>query len=377
MSASSSSVAIVGGGIVGCATAYYLAREGIRATIFERSQPAAEASGANAGMCGCLAGLGAGTLEFLRPSVELLWKAAEELDERFDFRKEGRLLVAVEEQDLAEFRQLAERAAVAGVTVELLDGPAVRSFERALAEGVLGGLFVPDDGQIDPVKTTRAFAATAVRLGARLETGVEVTRLEVEGGRVVGLRTSDGPRAFDQVVLAAGAWSAGLAEPVGLSLPVAPGKGQMVATEPLPPLTGRVLRGPAVGMRQAANGEIIIGSTVENAGFDKTVVPETVRGHFERMAAVVPALRSAKIGRTWAGLRPMTPDSLPIVQAASGLDGLWLATGHSRTGMSYGPGTGRAIADLIVRGRTSLPLEQFRLDRFLASGAASASWNRE
>lgn len=377
MTASSPSVAIIGGGIIGCATAYYLAREGIRATILERSQPAAEASGANAGMCGRLAGLEAGTLDFLRPSVDLLWRAAEELDERFDFRREGRLLLALQESDLPELRHLATRASEAGLKTELLDGPAVRSLEPALAETVQGGLLVLEDGQLDPVKTTNAFANTAVRLGARLETGVEVQRLEAQGGRVVGLRTSDGPRAFDQVVLAAGAWSGGLAQTVGLGLPVTPGKGQMLATEPLPRFSGRVLRGPAVGMRQAANGEIIIGSTVEDAGFDKTVVPATIQSHFERMAAAVPALRSARIGRSWAGLRPMTPDSLPIIQAAPDLDGLWLATGHSRTGMSYGPGTGRAIADLILRGRSSLPLEQFTLDRFLTSGASTPRWNRE
>jgi glycine oxidase len=151
-----------------------------------------------------------------------------------------------------------------------------------------------------------------------------------------------------------------------------PGKGQMLATEPLPPLTERVVLGPITGLRQRRNGQVVIGSDVEYVGFDKQVQQATVNAHFERAVAMLPALREAHIGRTWAGLRPMSPDGLPIVGAAPGVDGLWIATGHSRTGMSYGPGSGCAIADLIARGTTSLPIGTFDPARFVDQSQGQA-----
>lgn len=361
-------VIVVGGGIVGCATAYYLAREGLQPLLLERATTATEASGANAGMVGPIAGLESGTMDFLLPSLDLLWRATDELDQGFDLIQQGHLRLAADETDLAKLRHFVEAAEAAGIQAERLDGLATRALEPILSDRVIGSVHVPAGGQLDPVLATRAFELTARRLGARIETGVEVTGLETSGGRVVGVRTAEGVRSADGVVLAAGAWSAALAGTVGVEVPVRPGKGQMFATEPLPRLTGRVLRGPIVGMRQNRIGEVISGSTVEYVGFDKEVHSETIAEHHRLMSEIVPALKDARIGRTWAGLRPMTPDSLPIIGPAPGVDGLWLAAGHSRTGMSYGPGTGRAVADLIVHGRSSLPLERFALDRFTAVG---------
>jgi glycine/D-amino acid oxidase-like deaminating enzyme len=355
---------IVGAGIVGCATAYFLAREGVKSVVLERTGPAAEASGANAGMIGVGGGLENDTLAFLRPSVELIFQAERELDLDFDLVREGRLMLALDETDLDHRAATHAFAQAADVRSELLDGPALREVEPALGELVLGAQFLPDDGHIDPGLLTRAYMQTAERLGARLERGPEVTRLAVDSGRVVGVYAGETLYPAEHVVLAAGAWSRGLAATVGLDLPIQPGKGQMLATEPLPRITTRVLRGPVVGMRQTRQGEVIIGSTVEHVGFDYQVRPETIADFHRRMADSVPALRTARISRTWAGLRPMTPDSLPIVGRAFGLPGLYLACGHSRAGMSYGPGTARAIVDLITRGTSSLPIARFQLTRF-------------
>ena len=366
-------VVIVGGGIVGCATAYFLAREGLKPLLLERSDLAAEASGANAGLIGVASGLETDTLDFVRPSVELLFEFAEELDEPFELRRGGRLVLAFDEADWAYLRPLYERALAAGIRAETLDQRSVREVEPTLGESVIGAIYLPDDGQLDPVPATRAFGLAAERLGARIERGVQVTELVTHGGRIAGVETRDGIRSTRSVVLAAGAWSAELAAGLGLDLPVRPGKGQMLAIGPLPPLTTRALRAPIVGMSQRRNGEVIVGSTVEYVGFDKQVQPATIETFFRWIGEAVPALRSARIGRTWAGLRPMTPDSLPIVDAAPGLEGLWLATGHSRTGMTYGPGTGRVIADLIADREPSLPIDRFRLDRFPAN--SETAWS--
>lgn len=369
----SADVIVIGGGIVGCATAYFLAREGLRPLVLERTEVAAEASGANAGLIGAAGGLENDTLPFVRPSVELLFRTAEELDEPFEIQRSGRMILGFDEEDWAHQRALFERARAAGLRVELLDGPAARAAEPALGQDVLGAVHLPDDGQLDPAPATRALARAAERLGARIERGAEVGRLVASGGRIVGVETRDGLRSAPAVVLAAGAWSAHLAAGVGLALPVRPGKGQMLATSALPPFSARSFRGPMVSMSQRRSGEVIIGSTVEYVGFDKQVDPATIEAFFRSAGEALPALRSGKIGRTWAGLRPMTPDSLPIIGSAPGIDGLWLATGHSRTGMSYGPGTGRVIADLIAGRAPSLPIDRFGPDRFPAN--QEAAWS--
>lgn len=360
----SADVIVVGGGIVGCTTAYFLAREGLNPLLLERSDVAAEASGANAGLVGATGGLENDTLAFVRPSVELLFRTAEELDEPFELQRSGRLLLAFDEDDWAHQRRVFELARAAGSRAELLDGRTAREVEPVLGEGVLGAVYLAGDGQLDPAPATRAFARAAERLGARIERGAEVTALVEARGRIVGVETRNGPRSAGAVVLAAGAWSAQLAAGVGLDLPVRPGKGQMLSVAGLPPLTARTMRGPLVAMSQRRNGELIVGSTVEYVGFEKQVQRETIDSFFRAAGEAVPAVRSARIGRTWAGLRPMTPDSLPIIGPASGLEGLWLATGHSRNGMSYGPGTGRVIADLIVGRAPSLPIDRFGLERF-------------
>ena len=364
-------VLIIGGGIVGCTTAYELAKQGASVLVLEKTGIASEASGANAGMIGAATGIESDSADFVRASVALLYQAAEELPDSFDLVREGRMMVALTEADVPSRRAVYDDAIAAGFRAEWLDGPAARAVEPALGDAVLAATYLPDDGQIDPVLTTQAYARAAQRLGARIETGVTVTALLTAGGRIAGVRTLDGDYTSSQVVLAAGAWSAQLAATVDLDVPVTPGKGQMLATEPLPPLTGRVVRAAVLGIRQNTRGEVIGGSTVEYVGFDKTVDADEMRRRLDVLGEMIPALKRARIGRTWAGLRPMSPDSLPIVGAVQGIDGLWLATGHSRSGMSYAPGTGKAVADLIVQGATDLPLAKFAIDRFAATPVAT------
>jgi glycine/D-amino acid oxidase-like deaminating enzyme len=349
-------VVVIGAGIVGVATAYYLARAGVRCLVLERTGPAAEASGANAGFIGYAHGLETGTVEFVKASLSLLFELAEE-GEEFDLAREGYLLVALTRQQLDHLRELRRRAVAAGLRSELLEGTTLRALEPALGNGVLGGLYLADAGHIDPVRATLAFVNRARLRGAEFRFGVEVGRVVAEGDRVVGVEAGGDFYPSPNVVLAAGAWSKPLAATCGVNLPVDPARGQMLATVPLPPLTRRVIRGPEVGLRQNRAGEVVIGSTVE-------VDRETIQGLYEKAVGMVPKLGGAAIGRTWAGLRPMTPDLLPIVGPAPGIRGLWLATGHSRTGMSYGPGTGLAMAELIIYGRTSLPIYAFRPERF-------------
>ena len=367
---------IIGGGIVGCAAAYYLASRGIRSVVLERRGIAAEASGANAGMVGAASGVPGTTLEHTKKGLELMAAAARELGRPVELVREGRLMLACSDAEWPEVEEFAATRRREGIEVQIVSRDDLRRLEPGLGAHVVGAAFVPGDGHVNPILLTLAYAAAARRLGAEIRQGIEVTRLEVSRDRVTAVLTPAGPIAASRVIVAAGAWASALMAPLGIALPVRPGRGQMLVTEALPPLTARVLRTSTIGICQDIRGHVLIGSTVEDVGFNREVTVPTL-ALFARLAGeLMPALTHAQVLRTWAGLRPMTPDSLAIIDSAPGVDGLFLATGHSRTGMTYAPVTGWLLAQLVTEGTTALPLAPFRLGRFVTVQARDAVTGR-
>jgi len=180
-------VVIVGAGILGASLAYFLARAGVRPLVLERAGPAAEASGANAGMIGPSGGIPGKTLALSLLSAELYDQASHELDAPIDFQRGGRLLLAHSASDVAERETFVRERQGLGISLEMLYGPDIREIEPILSEKVIAAAYAPDDGQIDPFRATTAYLSTACRLGARLEVGVAVESLVVEGGAVRGV----------------------------------------------------------------------------------------------------------------------------------------------------------------------------------------------
>ena len=357
---------IIGGGIVGCAAAYYLAARGVRVLLLERGAIASEASGANLGAVGASAGVPGLTLAHTKKSLELLARDAVELGPPVEFVRAGLLLLACGEAERAEVQEFAATRRQEGIETHLLSAEELRNMEPGLGPGLVEGAYVPGDGHINPFLLTYAYAAAARRRGAEIREGIEVLRCDVAGGRVAGVVTSAGRVDTRRVIVAAGAWSSPLLAPIGVEIPVRPGRGQMLVTEALPALTPRVLRTSAINLRQDARGHVLIGSSVEYAGYSREVTLPTLARFAQLAGELMPALRDARIIRTWAGLRPMTPDGLAIIDTVPGVDGLILATGHSRTGLSYAPVTAWLLEQLITGGQTALPLEPFRLGRFAA-----------
>lgn len=363
---------IIGGGIIGGAAAYYLARRGVRALVLERRGLAAEASGANAGMVSASVGIPGKTLVHTRKSFELLAQDAEELGRPVEFVRAGRLALARSEAEWAEAQEFAATRRGEGVVAELLAEDDLRALEPGLGPGFVGGVFVPDGGHVNPFLLTYAYVAAAQRYGAEIRPGIDVARLEVSGDRVTGVLTQVGRIATSRVIIAAGAWSNALLAPFGITLPVRPGRGQMLVTDALPPVTPRALLTSSIGIRQDVRGHVLIGSSVEDVGYSREVTLPILARFAHLAIALMPALRDARIVRTWAGLRPMTPDGLAIIDTAPGVEGLILAAGHSRTGVSYAPVTAWLIAQLVTEGCTSLPLDPFRVDRFAVPAAAGS-----
>jgi glycine/D-amino acid oxidase-like deaminating enzyme len=355
---------IIGGGIIGCASAYYLASRGIRSVVLERRGIATEASGANAGMVGASAGVPGRTLAHTKKSLELLARDAEELGRPVELVRQGRVVLAAADGEWAEVQEFAATRQAAGVETQLISADELRELEPAVGPGFVGAAYVPGDGHVNPFLLAHAYAAAARRLGAEIRHHVEAIRLEVADDAVAGVFTQTGFIRARRVVVAAGAWSSLLLAPLGIAIPVRPGRGQMLVTEALPPVTARVIRTPEIGIRQDVHGHVLIGSAVEDVGYDREVTLPVLSRFCRLAAAVAPVLKDARIIRTWAGLRPMTPDSLPIIDRVPGIDGLLLATGHSRTGMTYAAVSAWLLTQLITDGRTDLPLDPFRLDRW-------------
>jgi glycine oxidase len=214
---------------------------------------------------------------------------------------------------------------------------------------------------------TQALASATIRLGG--EVGVEraVTDLVREGDRILGVRTAEGTISAGDVVLAAGAWSGELAAAAGISLPVFPAKGQIVVARlPRPALRHVVYQETYVIPR--AMGEHIIGSTVEYVGFDKRVTVEAISSLLGDATRLAPALREAEMVASYGCLRPGSADGLPLLGRMPEKPGLIVATGHFRNGILLAPITGTLIAELIVKGETTLPLAPFRPDRAFPPG---------
>ncbi len=364
-------VVVIGGGAIGAAAAFYLAKAGQRVTLVERRGLAHEASGASVGLVtlfsihsldepdpGPLYGL-------TRASADGYLSLGEEVGLDIEYERCGGVFVATTEEKLQAIRRAYEGYVTRGVAVEWLGPDGVRACEPAFfSDRILSGVFCPLNGCVNPMLATRGFALGARRLGSRLLLGTVVHAISCERGRVQAVRTSAGDIPCGFVVNAAGAWAAEIGAMVGVEIPVVPARGQILLTEPVPRFIRRVVMGVEPSARQTRRGNVIVGSTVEDVGFDKRVTIDTI-GHFARdVLPHFPKLRGLQVIRTWAGLRPATPDNHPIIQLLEEPGGFCLATGHSRRGIGYAPGTGQLVAQLITGEPPSLALEPFTLGRF-------------
>nr|WP_170246911.1 glycine oxidase ThiO [Nonomuraea zeae] len=342
---------IVGGGVVGLSIAWRLARAGRPVTVVDPA-PASGASHAAAGMLAPVSEVAYTEAPLLRLGVASLrrWPgfAAELAADAgldgprtgLDLRSDGTLDVAFGSDDLVALDELAAYMDKLGLPVERLTGRECRRLEPMLAPSVRGGLLAPGDAWVDPRRVTAALLAALERLEVPL-VRARVTGLltEGDGGRVVGVRLHEAAEVpeirADQVTLAAGAWSAELAD-----VPVRPVKGQIMRLRSPQPLLSRCVRGTVHGasvyLVPRGDGELVVGATQEEMGFDTRV---TAGGLYELLRdarELVPGVTELEVADVVAGLRPGTPDNLPVI-GPSGRPGLTLATGHHRGGVLLAP----------------------------------------
>ena len=418
-------VAIVGGGIAGCASAYYLAKRGLSVVLFEKGRLAGEQSGRNWGF----------VRQQVRDPLEIpmmmvcirMWQGLEaELQADIEWRQGGVLHLAEDAANMAKYEAWLDRAKPYQLDSRKVSGHEIAGLLPGMARSWVGGLYTPSDGQADPVKAATAFAQAAERLGAVIHTGSVVDAVETAGGAVAGLRTELGEVRAGTVLLAAGAWSARLLRGLGIDLPQLRVRSTMLRTTAVPEKTGLGVWFPQFGLRQRRDGcfnigggarvdhEIGVDSLRHLKAFrralkdskshtslglgrhflddlrvhldgrhlgrqlrrDRVLDPapnqDTVASCLRAFRATFPEFGDIQMTAAWAGIIDVTPDALPVFGPLPGIDGLVVATGFSGHGFGMGPITGRLMAEVIADGKASLDIGDFRFARFAAHGAGAA-----
>ena len=377
-------VVIIGGGIRGGAIAFDLAGRGMRVAVLDRQELMKEASWAAAGMLSpapdCPAAIPLVPLG--RASLALYPKFVEAVEDvsglRAGFRTGGAVEVICRGDAERELSTLVALHRGLGLACEPIPLDEVRSMEPALGRDALAAAFLPHECSIKPRALTSAVLAAATSAGAALHPGIEVISLVRKGKKCSGVKTSNGDIfKAPQLVLAAGCWSSQIPEaaPYAPTLPV---RGQMVALRHSGTPIRHVLRserGYLVPRGLESPQTVVAGSTVENAGYEKRVTSGGIEKILAAANELVPELADAELIETWCGLRPGTPDQLPILGPAD-VDGLVFATGHYRNGFLLAPVTAKLISEWITEKRTSLDWEAFsplRFARMSANRSTSAS----
>ncbi len=362
---SGAEVLIIGGGIIGSATAYSLAKAGASVVLLEKGEIGGEASGAAAGMLIppgaayaegpfrdlCYASLG------LYPSV--IAGLEEETGTDVQFLSADLLAVAETEQAAQGLQALARHP---GNYFEWADGESVRRLEPGLSPAILGAAYAADQRHVNPVLLTQAFAQAARLRGADLRLDTAVSGFSTKADRVLGVRTGRRTVAADHVVLAAGPWTRSLAGKLGAEVPTLPMRGQILAYRAA---QARHIVSAADGyLVPKAGGFLYVGATEEDVGFRPQTTQRGLAWLRRLGRRLVPTLRYREIATSWAGLRPGSPDGLPIIGPLPGWSNVTVATGHFRNGILLAAATASLVAELTTTGKTEMPLEPFLPGRF-------------
>src|SRR3954468_18848571 len=362
-------MAVVGAGIVGLACAWAAARRGMSVLVVDREEPGSGASGVAAGMLAPVTEAVFGEEAVLRLNLEAArrWPAyaarlAESSGIDLSYSESGALMVAADGDDLEELRRIHEFQRSHGLEAEWLSGRRCGEREPGLSPRVRGGI-AARDAAVDPRGVLGALVAACGREDVELRLA-EAHSVVIQDGTTVGLHLAAGRVVARSVVVAAGAWSRSLGLPD--SPPVRPVKGQIVRLRGAAPSRG-IVRTPRCYVVPRANGEVVLGATVEDRGFDTRVTADGVYRLLEAAWEVLPDVGELELVETRAGLRPATPDNGPVVGRGSA-DGVIWATGHYRSGILQAPITAEAVAALLCDEEPPAELLPFAPDRSALAG---------
>ncbi|MGE0096671.1 MAG: NAD(P)/FAD-dependent oxidoreductase [Alphaproteobacteria bacterium] len=410
-------VAVIGGGIVGCAAAYYLAKQGLRPVVFEKGRIAGEQSSRNWGF---VRQQGRDPAEVpLMMASNRIWRGLEEeLDADLEWTQSGNLVVAETQEKLGLFEQWLEVAKTHQLDSRLLTRVEIERLIPGIKTDALGALYTPSDGHAEPAKVAPAIARAAERLGAAIHTDCAVLAIEVNGGAVSGVVTEKGIFSADAVICASGAWTSRLLSRLGVSLPQLWMRGTVARTTAVPKEVTKMGVWAGLAFRQRRDGtfNIAAGGSADhdimfdslrhgpafldafrrnraflklnvtgrlfehlpgrfsqgafeaelkrNRALDPPANPRLVADALRRLRETFPDLGRIAVERSWAGYIDFTPDMIPVIDRLDRPRGLVIAAGLSGHGFGMGPIVGRLAAELAQGSRASLDVAAFRLARF-------------
>ena len=380
---------VIGGGVIGTAAAYYLSKTGRRVTLIERKGIAAGTSSrcegfilVNDKMPGYDARLG-------RLSQSLFPGLSDEIGYDIEWSAKGSLLLIESEEEMAVAEDFCGRLAQEGLAVRMLDRKQIHEIEPHLAEDIVGGMETTTDGAVNPMALARGLARAARRQGADLRTGTTVRGIRLDASGKIDRILTDGPDILTQTVVnAAGIWAPEIGRMVGVDIPITPRQGQILVTERTFALTRRKVmefgylmtkfekegyrrrvtpemeaNGVAFVLEPTGAGNFLIGSSRRFTGFDTATDTTVIRAVAERAVRFYPALARTRLIRTYAGLRPYTPDHFPIISPTP-VDRFYVAAGHEGNGITLSLITGKLTAQIIAGEPPDIDLHPLRLDRF-------------
>lgn len=370
-------VAIAGAGLIGGSIAFELARAGLRVGLFDSQEPGQEASWAGAGILSPapessamipLVPLGKASLARYPEFVQMVEEAS---GLNAGYRAKGTLQAIFSAEAREELSTVIALHHGIGLKAEPLSAKDARALEPALSEDLEAAVLRPDEASVDNRALTAAVLEAARRSGAELFAGNGAKGIWRDAGRCAGLQLNTEKIESRWTVIAAGCFSSSI-EGVAPYAPVRPAKGQMAALRAPGLQIERVLWSEKIYLVPRNDGRILAGATVEYAGFDKTLTAGGMQSILAAAIELAPGLTQARVEETWAGLRPDSPDHLPIL-GPTDVEGLLMATGHFRLGITLTPITAQLIRDWIVEQRVSVDWERFSPMRFQTGAARTAS----
>jgi sarcosine oxidase, subunit beta len=371
----STEVVVIGAGIVGAATAYFLAKAGVGVILID-SRGVSGSGGASQACAGGVRHQGRFPVEMpLALYAISFWRTIEdELEADLHYRREGMTIVTDEETLIPNLEARVAQEQSLGLDIHMVYRDDLQRLIPGISPRMLAGSYCPLDGHANPLPTVNALVSAARRLGAVVQWGCPASGLVLEKDKVSGVSTPDGNIYCEQVVLAAGAWSRALAASAGITLPFEAFTLQMMVTQRCPHVLDQVLGwvGHGISLKQVPTGGFVIGGAWPGRGDLATgrtaLMPGSMAKSADTAVALFTPLTKFSVIRAWAGMEAFSMDEMQVTAPAPGVDGLFIAAGFSGHGFAIGLGVGSLIANYISTGHLSELLAPFGLDRFESLG---------
>jgi len=378
-------IVIIGGGVIGSCTAYFLTKAGRKVVLIEKGGVGGEASVANGAFVWTSTRRPGIDLTLALASIELHQQLREELDDDIEYRRPGGMIIIENEKQLPTIEAFRRDREKAGFMLTPIDTKEARSLEPHLSERIVGALFNPLDGGTNPFQLIVALNRKTIQLGSKISYHTQVQDIQMEGGRVKGVVTDQGVIRTNTVINACGSWASFIGKMIGIEIPILPNEMEFVVTEQLPPMVSHIIMGASYlteeygkdemiahrerfGMglciHQTASGNLLLGATWRFVGYDKRTSYEETVSIAKEVARLFPPLGQVHVIRTFANFFPFTHDDLPILGYVDGIEGFVMAAGHCGHGVCLGPITGKLVSELICTGRTSIPIDELSFSRF-------------